>query len=117
MNTEVTDYIKKQKSPQKEILNKLRKILLKTLPKLKKAEQVKVGVPFYEGKYYLVGLKDSVNLGFSIKGLKKSEIKDFQGTGKTMRHLKFKSPDEINKKELTKLIKLVDRKAKCASCY
>jgi len=117
MNPEVTTYIKKQPSSQKEILNKLRKILLKTLPKLKKAEQMKVGVPFYEGKYYLVGLKDSVNFGVAIKGLNKTESNNFKGTGKTMRHLKFKTKDEINEKEITKLIKLVDKKAKCASCY
>lgn len=78
---------------------------------------MKVRVPFYEGKYYLVSLKDSVNLGFSIKGLNKTESKNFKGTGKTMRHLKFKSKNEINEKEITKLIKLVDKKARCASCY
>lgn len=111
---QVTEYIEKQKSPQKEICKKLRKIILKTFPKID--EKMEVGVPWY-GKYYLVGLKDSVNIGFSIKGLLKRDRDNFKGTGKTMRHLKFKEVKEINEKEIVKLLKLVDKKAKCASCY
>ena len=30
-------------------------------------ESIKMGVAWYEGMYYIVGLKDSVNLGFSVK--------------------------------------------------
>ena len=61
MNKEVTEYINKLKSPQRQICKKLRRILLKTLPKLE--ERFKLGCAWY-GKYYIVGLKDSVNLGF-----------------------------------------------------
>lgn len=114
MDKEVTDYISKMKSPQKEICKKLRRILLKTLPKIE--EKKKLGVAWY-GKYYIVGLKDSVNLGFSVKGLLKKDMDNFKGTGKTMRHLKFKSVKEIDEKLVVKLIKLVDKKAKCSSCY
>ena len=114
MNKEVTDYIKKQKSPQKEICNKLRNILLKTLPKIN--EQKKLGVAWY-GKYYIVGLKDSVNLGFSVKGLSKKDKDNFKGTGKTMRHLKFKELKEVDEKKIIGLLKLVDKKAQCGSCF
>lgn len=114
MNKEVTEYIKKQKSPQKEILKKLRRIILKTFPKIN--EHMAVGVPWY-GKYYLVGLKDSVNIGFSVKGLLKKDKDNFRGTGKTMRHLKFREVKEINEKDIVKLLKLVDKKAKRCSCY
>jgi len=48
MNKEVKEYIEKQKSPQKEICKKLRKIILKTFPDTK--EEMKLGVPWYEGK-------------------------------------------------------------------
>ena len=44
MNKEVDDYIEKQKSPQKEICQELRKIILKTFPDIK--EEMKLGVPF-----------------------------------------------------------------------
>ena len=105
MNKEVKQYIEKQKSPQKEIIQKLRKIILKTFPKIK--EELKMGVPWYEGKYYIVGLKDSVNLGVSVKGLTKKEQDLFSGKGKMMRHLKIKSTKEINEKEIKKLLKLI----------
>ncbi len=114
MDKGVTAYIQKQKSPQKEICNKLRKIILKTFPKIE--EKMKVGVPWY-GKYYIVGLKDSVNLGFAVKGLSKEDGSNFKGEGKTMRHLKFKEMKEVNEKEIVRLLKLVDKKASCGSCY
>ena len=113
MNKEVSEYIEKQKSPQREICKKLRKILLKTLPKIN--EQKKLGVAWY-GKYYIVGLKDSVNLGFSVKGLSKKDMDNFKGKGKMMRHLKFKELQEIDEARIVELIKLVDKKAECDEC-
>ena len=60
MDNKVGDYIEKQKSPQREICQKLREIILKTFPNIK--EEMKLGVPWYEGKYYIVALKDHVTL-------------------------------------------------------
>ena len=62
MNVDVGEYIKKQKSPQKELVQRLRDMILKTFPDVK--EEFKMGVPWYEGKYYIVALKDNVNVGF-----------------------------------------------------
>lgn len=106
--------MEKQKSPQKEICKKLRKIILKTFPRI--GEKMKMGVAWY-GKYYIVGLKDSVNLGFSVKGLLKKERDNFTGSGKFMRHLKFKGLKEVDEKKIVKLLKLVDKKAECGSCF
>jgi hypothetical protein len=65
----VEDYIKKQKSPQKEICTKLRESIFEIFPQAK--EEIKWGVPSYNGGlYYIVALKDHVNLGFSIEGQK-----------------------------------------------
>jgi hypothetical protein len=64
----------------------------------------------------MVGLKDHVNLGFSVKGLNKKEMDNFEGKGKLMRHLKFFSLDEIDEKKVVKLLKLVKRKSKCEEC-
>ncbi|AXV38082.1 MAG: hypothetical protein CIT01_07670 [Methanobacterium sp. BRmetb2] len=106
MNKKVDEYIKKQKSPQKEICNKLRKIIFKTYPDIK--EGMKWGVPSYDkGKYYIVALKTHVNLGFSIEGLSKEEIALFQGSGKTMRNIEVYSKNEIDEKQIVKLLKLV----------
>lgn len=111
MAREVDDYIKKQKSPQKAICTKLRKLILKTFPEI--SEELRMGVPWYEGKFYIVGLKDHVNLGFSVKGLSNEDLENFEGKGKLMRHLKFFSPKEIDEKKVAKLLKLVYKKAKC----
>ena len=105
MNTEVNDYIEKQKSPQREICIKLRNIILETFPGIK--EEMKFGVPWYEGKYYIVGLKDHVNLGFSLKGLSKKEVDFFEGSGKTMKHIKVSSLNEIDDEKIAELLKVV----------
>ena len=115
MNDKVDEYIKKQKSPQKEICQKLREIILKTCPEIN--EEMRVGVPCYGhtkkdicGKYYIAALKDHVNLGFSLKGLSDKEIALFEGTGKTMKHIKVYSLKEMDEKKIVKLIKLVKEK-------
>ena len=105
MAKEVDNYIEKQKSPQMEICQKLRQIILEAFPGIE--EEMKLGVPWYEGKYYIVALKDHVNLGFSLKGLAKEEIKLFEGGGKTMKHIKIRSFDEINEEQIVKLLKVV----------
>ena len=115
MKKDVTDYINKQKSPQKEICLALRKILLKTLPKIK--EEMRWGVLVYDGgRYYIGVVRYGVNLGFAIKGLSEEEIGQFEGSGETMRHLKIKTLKDINQKKLVELIKLVKKKAFCQGC-
>jgi hypothetical protein len=110
MNKEVEKYINKQKSPQKEICLQLREIIIKTYPKIE--ERLWAGVPFYDKRYYIVALKDHVNMGFAISGLSQKEIAMFEGNGKTMRHIKFYSLDDIDEKQIVKLLKIA-KKAKC----
>ena len=105
MNRKVDEYIEKQKSPQKEICSKLRKIIMKTFPGIK--EEFRMGVPWYECKYYIVALKDHVNIGFSVKGMSQKDMDLLEGQGKIMRHLKFFFPVEIDEKKVTKLLKMV----------
>jgi len=110
MKITVEQYIKKQKSPQKEILKRLREIILKTIKN--QEEKMGWGVACYgEGKFYLVALKERVHMGFAITGLSKEEIKFFEGSGKTARHIKIYSLNDIDEKKIVKLIKLVDKKA------
>jgi hypothetical protein len=108
MNKEVEKYIEKQKSPQREIVQKLKEVILKTFPNI--SEELKMGVPWYEGKYYIVALKDHVNLGFSLKGLSKEEKELFEGSGETMRHIKVYSLKDIDEKKIVKLLRIVDKK-------
>ena len=105
MDIKVKEYIEKQKSPQKEICLRLREIILKTFPDAK--EEMKWGVPVYSnGKFYTGALKNQVNLGFSINGLTKEQIALFEGSGKTMRHIKIMTLSDIDEDRVVKLLKI-----------
>ena len=115
MNAQVTAYIDKQQSPQKEILQKVRKIFQNTLPNCE--EKMMWGVVTYAGgKFYLAAMRQRVHVGFAITGLNKEEVSKFEGSGKTMRHIKIPTVDEIDESALVNLIKLVDQKAICKQC-
>lgn len=110
MGKTIKEYVDSQDPSKKKIINKLRRLLKKTLPNIK--ESMGYGVLCYEDLYYIAALpRHQVNFGFSIIGLSKEEVKLFEGTGKTMRHVKVHSLD-FDEKELIKRIKLVKRKAK-----
>jgi uncharacterized protein YdhG (YjbR/CyaY superfamily) len=106
MNKQIDAYIKKQKSPQKETCQRLREIIFATFPKIE--EEIKWGVPSYaSGMFYIVALKDHVNLGFSMENLSESERKGFEGSGKTMKVISVGSVQEINEKDIVEKLKLV----------
>lgn len=114
-NVQITQYIKKQSPSHQKILEYLQQLIFKTFPGIK--AEFKWGVPVYDGgRFYLGSLKKQVNLGFSIVGLSKEEVALFEGSGKTMRHIKIPSLKEIDKKQLVKLLKLVRKKTQCVEC-
>ena len=115
MEKDVNEYIVKQKSPQKEILQEVRKIFHKTLPSCE--EKMRWGVPtFAAGKFYIAAMENRVHVGFAINGLKKDEMSLFEGSGKTMRHIKIPALQDIDEKKLVNLIEMVDKKAICTPC-
>ncbi len=115
MDKKVAEYFDKQKPEQKEICLALREILLGVYPEIK--EEMRWGAAVYDGgRYYLGVVKYGVNFGFAVGGLSKEEVGRFEGSGKTMRHIKINSPEEIKKEELIELIKLVKTKVKCQPC-
>jgi hypothetical protein len=80
-------------------------------------EEMRCGAPKFEGgKFYMGALKNHVNVGFAITGLNKDEIKLFEGTGKTMRHIKIHSLGDIDEKKLVSLIEMVNKKSICSRC-
>jgi len=112
MDKQVNEYIEKQKSSQKEIINEVRKIFHETLPSCE--EKMRWGVITYSvGKFYIGAMKNRVHVGFAITGLSKDEISLFEGCGKTMRHIKISAVEDINEKTLVKLIEMVNKKAIC----
>jgi hypothetical protein len=111
MNNPVEAYIGKQKSPQKEICLKLRNLIFKTFPGVK--EEMKWGVPaFAGGNYYIVALNDHVNLGFTLKGLTKEDEKLFDGGGKTMKHIRVDTLENIDEKRIITLLRLVEKRTR-----
>jgi hypothetical protein len=110
-STDVERYMEKQKTPKREVVQKLIDVILKTLSGIK--EEFKVGVPWYECKFYVVALRDHVNLGFSVKGLSEREMALFEGKGKMMRHVKFFSLEDVDEARVAKLLRLVAEKAEC----
>ena len=104
---EVDQYIEKFDGEKKTILKKLRDIILKTRPSLK--EELKWGTPWYGGFFYLVALKDHVNMGFAFGGKLKKHEKELEGKGKYMRHIKFYSSKDIDEKKLIRLIKVTKK--------
>jgi hypothetical protein len=109
MNRQVEDYIEKQSSPQREICRELRKLILRTLPGT--GETMKWGVPAFDGgNFYIVALKDHVNLGFSLKGLTGADTALFDGGGKTMKHIQIEGTD-LDEDRIVGLLRLVHEKA------
>ena len=110
MSITIDEYIAKQTSPQQEICQALRSLIHKTIPNA--SEEMKWGVPaIADGKYYIVALKDHVNLGFSTTGLTKEEIAFFDGGGKTTKHIQIGSPEDIDEDRIIPLLKMVDERA------
>ncbi|MHA1110215.1 MAG: DUF1801 domain-containing protein [Promethearchaeota archaeon] len=108
MDSKVREYIEKQPSPQKEICMRVREIILQTLPETE--ENLKWGTPVYcENKIYIGSFKKQVNLGFQIKEIPADEVASLEGTGKTMRHIKIHTLDEIDEEKIVKFIKLVSK--------
>jgi hypothetical protein len=102
MHEKVKTYLENLPSPQKEVTTALRTIIFEVYPEIE--ENFKNGVPWYEGKYYLVGLKDHVNIGFSINGLDAKQLKELEGKGKYMRHIKVKNLENIDKDKIVHLL-------------
>ena len=114
MNQTVRAYIEKQPPSLQEMLVRIREIFFDTLPNCE--EKLGWGViVFGKDKFYMAVIKDRVHIGFAITGLSKEEIAVFEGSGKTMRHIKIHSMDEIDEEQIKKLIRLVDEKAVCVS--
>lgn len=112
MNTEVINYIATAASPQREIMEKVRDIILDAVPEV--IENFKWSRPVYtlqKDFTYLQANKQHVNVGF-YSGFEMLNDPDklLQGTGKTMRHLKIKSIDEIDSELLSSWFKIVSNK-------
>jgi hypothetical protein len=67
---------------------------------------------FDDGRFEIRVQKNQVNLGFSVAGLTKKQLALFEGSGKTMRHIKICMLDDIDEKKLVKLLKMAGKNLK-----
>lgn len=108
MDAQVESYLERQSPPQKEIVSRLRRIILEVFPRAR--EEMKMGVPWYEGRLYVVALKDHVNLGFCLKGLSQKEKGFLEGSGKMMRHIKIHSLKDIDDQKIENLLMMARKR-------
>ena len=89
----------------------MRALIRKTIPNA--SEEMKWGVPAFSGdKFYIVALKNHVNLGFSTTGLTKEEIALFDGGGKTTKHIQVASTEDIDEERIIPLLKMVENRVR-----
>lgn len=106
MNEKVKNYIDRQPDNIKHLLMEARKLILYTIPDC--TESFEWGVLCYSnGKIYLAAMKNRVHIGFSIVGLPESYIKLLDGRGRTARHKKIFTTDELEEKNIAHLVKVV----------
>lgn len=97
MNNEVTKYIKEAPEEQEEIMAKIRELIHAKVPDV--IEEFKWSRPIFKQQKdfaYLVANKKHVNFGFSQFEKIKNPTEKLEGTGKTMRHVKLRSLNDID---------------------
>lgn len=102
---EVSEYINNLSEDKKEIVKALREIILSVDPSLN--ESLKWKQPVYSKKgdiCYIFPAGNHVNLGFYNGTELKDPKKLLEGTGKTMRHIKIRSLEDIDKEYFGELV-------------
>lgn len=102
MNPQVTAYINEAPTGHKEIMEAVRRLIHESVPGLR--EEFKWSRPVFGAEKdfaYLQVTKGHVTLGF-YRFDKLDDPKNLlEGTGKAMRHIKLKNPDDLDATLLT----------------
>jgi len=98
------DYVDKIDAPLKQIVEKLREAILGTSKDLK--EEMKWNVPTYSINKDICSImahKKHVNLQI-FQGKKIKDANQLEGTGKAMRHIKYKQLSDVKVAEVKKYL-------------
>ena len=111
MNEQVTAYISKAPSEQREIMELVRSLIHESGPDI--TEEFKWNRPIFKSAKdiaYLQASKNHVNLGF-YGGFEKLNDPDglLEGTGKTMRHIKLRTVSAIDKALLSEWFTILSK--------
>ena len=105
MNQKVTTYIENTEEKNKAILQKIRELIMNITTHVD--ELFKWGRPVYRTDKdfcYLQSTKKAVTVGFFEFDKIETNSHLIEGTGKSMRHIKIKSLEDIGKFEIEKMI-------------
>jgi hypothetical protein len=103
----VPEFIRKQKPKYRTIMLRVRRSVRRAAPRL--SEQLKWGWPSYlrDKKFvcfiYVIG--GHVNLGFRQGKYLKDPERFLRGTGKAMRHMKFRKPADVNSRVISRFVR------------
>jgi hypothetical protein len=107
MNKEIKNFIEKQKSPQKEICLKLKKIVLEIKPDAK--EEIKYnGLCFFVDAKLICGIfvrKNHISVEFSFGARMLDPDNFLEGIGKYRKHLKIFNKKDIKDKKVSYYVK------------
>jgi hypothetical protein len=103
----VTEYIASLLSPQKEICESLRELILQNFPQMREEYKWSYPAYYYNGKRICItgGFKEHANLEL-FYGAHLQDVRGrIVGAGKNTRHIKFRSLDEIDANYLVDLLR------------
>lgn len=106
LHHKVTAYINTATPDQIEILESLRQLIHDCVPGT--IEEVKWNMPVFKKEKaftYFCFFKNHINIGFYNFELLNDPNKLLEGTGKSMRHVKIKSMENMDTKQLAKWLK------------
>lgn len=108
LNQEITDYIQGATEEQILLLEEIRKLIHKSVPQTSEAIKWKMPVFAKKKDYaYFRFSKKHITLGFY--NIDKIEDPDhlLEGTGNTLKHIKIKKKEDINKAVLSKWLQAI----------
>lgn len=102
LNQEITDYINKANAEQIEIMETLRQIIHDSVPET--IEEIKWNMPVFKKNKtftYFCFFKHHINMGFYNFENLSDPNNLLKGEGKTMRHIKIKTLEEIEEQQIS----------------
>jgi hypothetical protein len=98
LHTKVTEYIASLPSPQKEICQSLRELILENFPHMREKFKWNYPAYYYNGKRICItgGFKEHANLELFYGAHLQDAQGRIVGVGKNTRHMKLKSLQEID---------------------
>jgi hypothetical protein len=98
LNSKASEYIASRPSPQKEICQSLRRLILENFPQM--TEEFKWGYPayYYNGKRICIlgGFKNHANIELFYGAHLEDTQGRVAGVGKSTRHIKLRSLEEVD---------------------